>query len=158
MITARNAQTRSMRGFTLIEMLMVVVIIGIMLRFGLPYFRSSNTKADVRGAMDAIAAMHNLSKTQAVIRGRVTRLVIDRAAGTVVTVSNKVTGTGVDTVGRVQSLFSRFGVTISSSPTRDTLTFTPRGLGTEAGDTKIIVTKGSFVDTLIASPAGRLIR
>jgi prepilin-type N-terminal cleavage/methylation domain-containing protein len=145
-------------GFTLIEMMMVVVIIGAMLAFGLPYFRSATTKSDARGALDAAAALHALTKQTAVQRGRVTRLVMDRSAGTMVVVANKVSGTGVDTVGRVQNLASRFGVTFTTSPTRDTLMFTPRGLGTESGDTRIIITKGSFVDTLMISSAGRMIR
>jgi prepilin-type N-terminal cleavage/methylation domain-containing protein len=145
-------------GFTLIEMMMVVVIIGAMLAFGLPYFRSATKKSDARGAMDAVAALHALTKQTAVQRGRVTRLVMDRSAGTMVVVANKVSGTGVDTVGRVQNLASRFGVTFLTVPTRDTLMFTPRGLGTEAGDTRIIVYKGGFVDTLMISSAGRMIR
>lgn len=158
MLFTPNARARTRQGFTLIEMLMVVVIVGIMLTFGLPYFRSSNTKADVRGAVDAFAAMHNLVKHQAVLKGRLSRLVMDRSAGTVVAVSNKVTGGGVDTVGQVQSLHSRFGVTFTTSPTRDTLTFTPRGIGTEASNTLIIVSKSSFSDTLTVSMAGRIVR
>jgi prepilin-type N-terminal cleavage/methylation domain-containing protein len=146
------------RGFTLIEMLMVVVVIGAMLAFGLPYFRSATTKSDVRGALDAVAALHSRTKSMAVQRGRVSRLVMDRTAGTMWVVANKVTGTGVDTVVGVQSMASRFGVTFTTVPTRDTLSFTPRGLGTESGTTAIIVTKGAFADTLAVSSAGRLIR
>src|SRR3954467_519610 len=84
-------------GFTLIEMMMVVVIIGAMLAFGLPYFRSATTKSDARGPLDAAAALHALTKQTAVQRGRVTRLVMDRSAGTMVVVANKVSGAGVDT-------------------------------------------------------------
>ncbi len=155
---SNTSDSRPWRGFTLVEMMMVVVLIGAMLAFALPYFRTSTTKSDVRGAMDAIAALHGMTKQAAVQRGRVSRLVMDRAAGTMVVVANKVIGTGVDTVGRVQSLASRFGVTFVTSPTRDTLAFTPRGLGVESGVTAIIVTKGTFADTLAVSSAGRLIR
>ena len=158
MVTKSRRTALPARGFTLIEMMIVVVVIGAMLAFALPYFRSSNTKSDVRGAMDAIAALHGLTKQTAVQRGRITRLVMDRAAGTMVVVASKVTGTGVDTVGRVQSLSSRFGVTFSTSPTLDTLIFTPRGIGVESGTTAIIVSKSGFADTLAVSSAGRLIR
>lgn len=145
-------------GFTLIEMLMVVVVIGAVLAFGLPRFRTSTVKSDVRGSLDAMAAMHALAKQTAVQRSRMSRLVIDRTNGTMVVVATKITGSGIDTVGRVQSLNSRFGVTLSSSPTRDTLTFTPRGIGTEANDTKLIATKNGFADTLLINSAGRMIR
>jgi prepilin-type N-terminal cleavage/methylation domain-containing protein len=146
------------RGFSLVEMLMVVVIIGIMLRFGLPYFRTANTKADVRSAADLVSSLHATTKQAAVQRGRVSQLIMDRTNQTMVVVANKVTGSGVDTVGSVQSLSSRFGVAFSTSPTRDTLMFTPRGLGVESSDTRIIIAKGSFRDTLIISSAGRLMR
>lgn len=150
--------TKTIRGFTLVEMLMVVVIIGLMLRFGLPYFRSSNIKADVRGAMDLVTAMHGKTKQLAVQRGRVSQLIMDRTNATMVVVANKTSGTGVDTVGKVENLSTRFGVTFSTSPTRDTLMFTPRGLGVESGDTRIIISKGGFLDTLLISSAGRLMR
>src|SRR5437868_3155030 len=113
------------RGFTLVEMLMVVVLIGILMRFALPFFRTSNTKADVRSAMDAIAALHGLTKQTAVQKSRVAKLVIDRVNYVMVVVANKVSGAGVDTVGRVQDLASRFGITLSTIPARDTLIFTP---------------------------------
>ena len=149
---------RQPAGFTLIEMLMVVVVIGAMLAFALPRFRNSTKQGDVRGSLDAMAAMHNIARQTSIQRSRVTRLVIDRTNGTMVVVANKVSGTGVDTVGKVQNLLSRFGVTLSSSPTRDTLTFTPRGLGTEANNTLLISTKSGFSDTLTISSAGRRIR
>ena len=159
MTTPRLSPGRDQRAFTLIEMLMVVVVIGIFLGFGLPYIRSGTVKSDVRGAMDAVAALHGLTKQTALQRSRGTRLVIDKTNGTMVVVANKVTGSGVDTVGRVQNLTSRFGVTITTVPsTRDTLTFIPRGIGTESGDTRIILTKGGFLDTLVISSAGRIMR
>ena len=149
---------RDLRGFTLAEMMIVVVVIGAMLAFGLPRFKTSTIKADVRGAMDAVAALHALTKTSAIQRGRVTQLVMDRSNTTMVVVANKVTGAGVDTVGRVQNLFSRFGVRFTTIPTRDTLIFTPRGIGTESSDTRIVVGKSGFLDTLLISSAGRIMR
>ena len=137
---------------------MVVVLIGAMLGVGLPYFRGATEKTDVRGAMDAIAALHAMTKQTAVQRSRVTRLVMDRSNYTMVVVATKVSGTGVDTVGRVQNLNSRFGIRFTVSPALDTLTFTPRGIGVEAATTSIIVSKGSFSDTMAVSAAGRLIR
>lgn len=149
---------KQQRGFSLIEMMMVVVIIGIMLRVGLPYFRTSNTKADVRGAMDLVSALHAKTKQSAVQRGRVSQLIMDRTNTTMVVVANKVSGSGVDTLGKVENLATRFGVTFTTSPTRDTLMFTPRGLGVEPNDTRIIIRKGTFLDTLVISSAGRLMR
>ena len=145
-------------GFTLVEVMMVVVLVGVLLRFALPYFRSGTTKADVRGAADAAAAIHELAKQTAIQRSRTAKMVMDRTNVTMVVVATKVSGAGYDTIGSVQNLSSRFGVTFSTSPTRDTLTFTPRGIGTESADTKIIFNKLTFYDTLTVSSAGRLVR
>lgn len=157
-MTTIPRQRRIRRGFTLVELMVVVVLVGVLMRFALPFFRTGTTKSDVRGAADAAAAIHELTKQTAIQRSRVTRMVMDRSASTMVAVANKVSGSGVDTVGKVVSLASRFGVTFTTSPTRDTLIFTPRGIGTESSDTKIIITKGGFYDTVSVSSAGRLIR
>jgi Tfp pilus assembly protein FimT len=135
-----------------------VVLMGAMLAIGLPFFRDTTRKSDVRGSLDVIAALHNMTKQTAVQRGRVARLVMDPSNGTMVVVATNLGGTAVDTVGSVQSLASRFGTRFTTSPSRDTLTFTPRGLGVEAGNTLIIVQKGSFYDTITVSSAGRLTR
>ena len=156
MTTRKPAITRL--GFTLIELMVVVVLIGAMLAIGLPFYRTANIKSDVRGSMEVISALHGLTKQTAVQRGRVARLVMDPGNGTMVVVATNTAGTAVDTVGRVQSLASRFGTRFTTSPSRDTLTFTPRGLGVEANNTLIIVQKSNYYDTLTVSSAGRLMR
>ncbi len=146
------------KGFTLVEVMIVVVLVGVLLRFALPYFRSGTTKADTRGAADAAAALHELAKQTAIQRSRTSKLVMDRTNVTMVVVATKISGAGYDTVGQVQNLSSRFGVTFTTSPTRDTLTFTPRGIGIESSDTKIIFNKLTYYDTVTVSSTGRLIR
>jgi prepilin-type N-terminal cleavage/methylation domain-containing protein len=143
-------------AFTLIEMVIVIAVIGILLTVSLPFFRSANLKSDLRASIDAIASMHATAKAAAIQRGRLTRLVLSASASQVFVVANKAAGTGVDTVGLVENLGSRFGVTFTS--TRDTLTFTPRGVGTELSGTTIIVSKSSLSDTITISAAGRLTR
>lgn len=153
----REAVLPRSRGFTLVEMLMVVVLIGIMLTVALPYFRGSTGKGAVRGAVDAIVSLHSVAKTVAVQRGRTTRLVMSAGNGTMVVVANKVgTTTGVDTIGRVENLNNRFEVTFTT--TRDTLLFSPRGVGLDPGTTTIIVSKGTARDTVTISAGGRLFR
>lgn len=142
-------------GFSLVEMVIVVVLIGVMLAIGLPFFRSSTNSGSVRGASDAVASMHARAKLTAIQRGRATRLMFNTAASRVWVVASKATGSGQDTVGAVEDLSERFGVTLRTS--RDSLIFTPRGVGTELSGTTIIVAKGGVADTLTASAAGRLI-
>lgn len=143
-------------GFSLIEMVIVVVVIGVLLTVSLPYFRSAGLKTDLRAGMDAIASLHATAKATAIHRGRIARLVLASSDASAYVVANSASGSGVDTVGLVENLGSRFGVSFSTS--RDTLSFTPRGVGTELSGTTIIVTKSSLSDTITISAAGRLTR
>ena len=141
-------------GFTMIEMLMVIVLIGALLAISLPYFRSSTAKSSVRGAADVIASLHSLARTAAVQRGRTARLVVPTGGNKALVIALKATGSGVDTVGSVADLAQMFGVTVTT--TRDTVTFSPRGIGSDLTATTIIVTKGSFADTITVAAGGRL--
>lgn len=147
---------RTDRGFTAVEMVIVIVLVGIMMAVAIPYFRGATTKGAVGGAMDAISSLHAVARATAIQRGRTARLVLLTSASTALVVANSSSGTGVDTVGSVENLGSRFGVTFTT--TRDTLTFTPRGVGSDLSGTTIIVAKSGFQDTITVSAAGRLTR
>jgi prepilin-type N-terminal cleavage/methylation domain-containing protein len=148
--------TRKTQGFTLVEILIVVVLIGIMLAVGIPYFRTGTVKGDLRSGADAIAQLHAVAKQTAIQRGRTARLVMNAGANTVVVTATNAAGTAQDTVGKVEDLNSRFGVTFTT--TNATLVFTPRGIGGESAGTTIIVSKAGFADTITISAAGRLLR
>lgn len=143
-------------GFSLIEMVIVIVVIGVLLTVSMPYFRSASLKSDLRAGIDAIASLHATAKATAIQRGRTARLVLASSTSSAYVVANDASGSGVDTVGVVENLDSRFGVSFTTS--RDTLSFTPRGIGTELSGTTIIVTKSSLSDTITISAAGRLSR
>lgn len=144
------------RGFTLIEMVMVILLVGIMMTVAISYLGTGSNKASVRGAMDAVASLQSVAKNSAIQRGRTARLVFISASNKLLVVANKSSGTGVDTVGKVEDLGTRFGVTFTT--TTDTLVFTPRGIGSNSSGTTVIITKGTFKDTLTISAAGRLSR
>lgn len=134
---------------------MVVVIAGIMMTVAFPYIRKSSDRGGVTEAVVAISSMHARAKLASIQRGRITRLKMNTSANTMWVVANKASGTGIDTVGKVEDLNSRFGITFTTS--KDSLVFTPRGIGTETSGTTIIVTKGSAADTVTISAAGRLV-
>ena len=143
------------RGFTLIEIVMVLTLVGVIMTVGVPFFRNATTKQSVRSAMSAMVAMHARAKSIAIQRARTTALVLNASAGTAVIVSSGIGGT-VDTVGRVESMAQRFGVTFTTTQTA--LMFSPRGIGTSTAGTTIIITKSGFSDTVTVSAAGRLMQ
>lgn len=62
----RIAQERVQRGFTFIELMITLVILGVVLALGVPSFREATANASLRGAtMDLIAAI-NTARAQAV--------------------------------------------------------------------------------------------
>lgn len=142
-------------GFTIIELLTVVVIVGIMMGVAFPFLRRSSDRGGVTESAVVISSMHARAKLAAIQRGRVTRLKMDAGSNTMWVTSSRAAGTGVDTIGRVENLNDRFGITFTT--TRDSLAFTPRGIGTETSGTTIIITKGTAADTLTISAAGRLV-
>lgn len=143
-------------GFTLIEMVIVMTLVGILMTVAFPFFRGANVKGEVRAGADALANMHAVAKQVSIQRGRTTRLIMDPSAHTALVAATKVSGVGLDTVGKVENLNSRYGVTFTTTTT--TLVFSPRGLGTETSGTTIIVSKGGYADTMTVSAAGRLVR
>ena len=146
---------KSCAGFTLIELIMVVVVASIMMGVAIPYLMRSSDRGGVTETTVAISTMHARAKLAAIQRGRVARLKMKASNNTMWVVATTASGTGLDTLGSVEDLYNRFGVTFTT--TRDSLVFTPRGLGTESSGTTIIITKGTAADTITISAAGRLV-
>jgi len=144
------------RGFTAIEMVIVVVLIGILTTVAIPFIRDGTIKSNVRGAASAIASLHAVARNAAVQRGRVSVLVLKGSTATVLVALKRTGSTVMDTVGAVENLGSRFGVALST--TQDSIIFTPRGIGTSASNTTVIVSRNNISDTLTIAAAGRLLR
>ncbi len=140
------------RGFTLIEILMVVTVIGLLTAIALPRIGDAMVAQNARAGRDAVISQHAKARAAAIQRGRSTFLVFNGNSMVIVS-RHPVTG-AVDTVGNVEDLLGRFGVTVST--TRDTLTFDARGLGTESSATTITVTRGTHAYQVTVSMWGRV--
>lgn len=140
----------SRRGFSLIELLIVVVILGTVASFTVPMIRQGLESRRVAGARFAIATMNARAKAIAVQRSREVNLVIQN---NVARLQSKHPVTGALTVLDRRDLFGLYGVRVQSS--RDTVKYDPRGLGLQSSATTIVIARpGGFADTLQITTMG----
>ncbi len=142
------------RGLTVAELIIALVLIGALVAITVPRIGQAMTKQGMRSARNAVIGMVAKSKASAVQRGTATSLQLS-GGDLVIRSRHPVTG-AVDTVGHVENMYQRFGAYVSASS--DSLVFDPRGIGATTGSTTIIVTRGSYADTILISRAGRVLR
>ncbi len=146
-------------GFTLIEMLIVMTVMGVILAVSLPSFVTGFRQRATRGAVDRFAMSHGLARATAVRFGRVAELHIDAANGRF-WVEVDTSGTGVrDTIGVVND----FGGQVAMLSNRTLLCFDLRGLTTtrgacEAGDALVQFSLQGRTDTLQTTVLGKVLR
>lgn len=142
------------RGFTLMEMLMVIVLIGAMTAFALPRLNSAMTQQNVSSARVAFVGMYAKARYTAIQRGSAATLIL---ANNVVSIQSTNPVTNVtQMVGNSVNLGTRYGVTVQ--PASSTWQFDPRGLGTGASQTSVSITKGTYATQIVISAAGRVIQ
>ncbi len=142
------------RGFTLIEVMIVVVVAGLLFLIGLPRLRDAVVRNNVYQSRVALSAMYARARAVSIEQGRLGYLVVN---GNTVKVLVRLTPTGAawaDTVGVVENLNTRYGVTVSA--TNDTIRFDPRGFGLNGTAASIAVSRDGIADTVFISAFGRI--
>ena len=140
------------QGFTLIEVLMVITIVGILLGVVVPRYGA------VSGAMSVHSAKQELGSLLA--QGRATAIQTDQTV-LVVRSGNMMSLIGINGTGSTiisqQDLRSQFGVDVSAS--RDTVTYDSRGMVTGNSATlKFVVSNGSTRDSVCLMALGKVTR
>jgi prepilin-type N-terminal cleavage/methylation domain-containing protein len=145
-------------GFTLIEIMIVVVIFGIMVLVAYPKASRALLKNDVRSARTALANMFSKARAVAMQGSRTARVEIN-GNNVLVTASPRVVavaGSDRDTVGGVQNLNSVYHVTLTSS--QSAVVYDPRGFVTAglSQPLKLYLTRSGTRDSLTLDYLGRV--
>ena len=142
------------RGFTLIEVLIVIVVGGLLFLIGLPRLRDAVVRNNVYQSRVAVSGLYARARAVSIEQGRLGYLARN---GNRLTVLVRLSPTGAswaDTVGNVENLNERYGVTLTAS--NDTIRFDPRGFGLNDLTETLVVARDGIADTVTISPYGRI--
>jgi prepilin-type N-terminal cleavage/methylation domain-containing protein len=150
------------RGFTTIEMVIVVVLIGIIAMIGFPKIRTALDKTNVRSARVSVTTFAALARAVATARG--CHSVIHFASGAtgrawVTACPRYAPGAGtVDTVAMIDDVNARFSVAMTY--TRDSVQYDPRGLSMDNLPTvvRFAGNVASNTDSLVINTLGKVVR
>lgn len=143
------------RGFTFIEMMTVIVLMGIIAAFGIPRLRGALEKQNVRNSKAAIATLVATARSVAVQRGCASTLNLNAD-------SVWVTACGVNppaasvVVGTKKFVASTYGVRLS--PSAATIGYDPRGISTMFQTTVVGVIGPMYRDSVVINQVGKVVR
>lgn len=143
-------------GFSLVELLIVIVVMGMLGTFGYPKLRNSTNGVSVRSARQQTTEMLVIARAAAVRNGSEARFI---RSGNVVRVTVDSNGTYVTL--SVRDLNKEHGITVAVGGTapRDTVRFDPRGLAIGlAGAATIKFSNSTVTDSICVSKLGKVAR
>jgi prepilin-type N-terminal cleavage/methylation domain-containing protein len=144
------------KGFTVIEMLLVITILGVVTLIGLPRMSAGRSSASVRGARTTLVNMLARTRIAAMETSRITLLKIDGNNAVILMRPRLLPGAGnADTLGAVAPLGDSYGVSVTA--TIDSVRFDPRGLATGFGTgTTFLLARNGFTETVRVDGLGRV--
>ena len=150
----------SRAGFSLIEQLVVVTIIGLLTVIAAPSFSDALHKRATSAASDQFVMAHGLARSTALRYGRVSQLHID-AAQARFWIDIDTSGMGQRALVTNVHNVNTGGLTMTSN--RSLLCFDPRGLSStsgscEPGDALLVFSSADKVDTVRITALGKVLR
>jgi len=154
--------TTQRAGFTLIEGIVSVAVIGILAAVGGPHIADALQSRQSSSAADQFVVVHNLTRATALRYGRIAQLHIDAPNKQFwVDVDTSANGSNQRaTIANVRDI-SDNGVTMTSS--RTLLCFDARGIPStlgscQPGDTQLVFSDGTVADTIVTTALGKVLR
>lgn len=145
-------------GFTLIEMLIVVVIIGLIGLISLPKLNAAFAQSNVLSAKARLAALYSAARATAVSSNQTATVRINGNSVMVYASPRRkapiVPANTIDTIVRPTNFSTSFGVTLSGG--FDSVRIASSGLGLDSA--AVIMSKYPALDTLYISRYGKVIR
>ena len=147
---SRFRRSRSLSGFSLIEMLIVVTLMGVMLAIAAPRVREAALTQNVRNARAAVANLYARARIYAVQQRVPVTLQFGADSTAWITAP---LGAGLDTIGAVAQLGREFGVQVTAS---GNVSISPLGLVNAGTPITVSVTKSGHSDSVVISGYGRI--
>jgi prepilin-type N-terminal cleavage/methylation domain-containing protein len=146
------------KGFSLVEMLIVVAILGILVAIGLPRMRAGMINNNVRAARTTVINMIAAARSAAAQTNRSTWVKIQGGRALVLARPRLVwlSGSDADTIGPIQNLTQLYGVTVTA--TVDSFRFNPTLTTLGAVSTKFTITRDGRIDTVVVDGLGRVLK
>lgn len=150
------------RGFTLLEVIIVLMLLAIIAAMGAPRLSAAMRSRTTRSASDQFAAAHSLARATALRYGRVAQLHIDPSTKRFwVDVDTSANGVGQRATVWYTRDLTQTGLAMSSN--RSLLCFDARGLplvlgSCESGDATVIFSMSDKADTLRTAALGKILR
>jgi prepilin-type N-terminal cleavage/methylation domain-containing protein len=135
------------RGFSMIELVLVLALLGLLLGIALPSLSSALDRVEVRASAAHIAAAHARARLMAITQSRVLVLTVDAAR-----LSIHVRGNTTPVWSDRGPALNRVSLT---GPAR-TFTFSPEGFSLGLSNATLRLSRGSATRTVIVSRLGRV--
>jgi type IV fimbrial biogenesis protein FimT len=140
---------RSRSGFSLIELLIAVTLLGLLLAIAAPRVQEASTTQNVRGARAAVANLYARARIYAVQQ----RVPVTLQFGDSTAWITAPLGAGLDTIGAVEHLGRQFGVSVAAS---GSVSISPVGMVNAGTPIRVSVTKSGHTDSVVISGYGKI--
>jgi prepilin-type N-terminal cleavage/methylation domain-containing protein len=147
---ARVRASRARDGFSLMELLIVIVVVGILVLVLVPRVGPTTARREVTGATEAFASIFRQARASAVQQRQTMTLSFDAGVASILVSPNGV----LDTVGLPMNFPNDFGITptVSSAP----IVVAPTGMVTAGAPFTFTATKRGQSRSITVTGAGRI--